>query len=51
MYRVFRIILQAAKETPREFFLPLIGIYRGIKREYRLLDRFERINRVRNSID
>jgi hypothetical protein len=42
MRRIFKVILIAAKETPREFFAPIIGAYRGIKREYRLLDALDK---------
>lgn len=51
MIRIFKIIVQAAKETPFEYFIPVIGAYRGIRREYRLLDRLERIKRVRTPIE
>lgn len=50
MIRILRLIIQAARETPREYFAPIIGGYRGIKREYQLLDRLERMKRMPNSI-
>lgn len=37
MNRVVEQIIIAAKETPRAYFAPLIGAYRGIKREYKIL--------------
>lgn len=38
MIRIVKLIYAAAKETPRLFFAPLIGAYKGIKQEYRLID-------------
>lgn len=46
MIRIFKVIIQAAKETPHEYFAPIVGAYRGIKREYQLLDRLERMKRM-----
>lgn len=46
MHRVFKIIGQASSETLHQYFLPLIGAVRGIRREYRLLDRLERRKRA-----
>ncbi len=51
MIRIFKVIVQAAKETPYEYFIPLIGAYRGIKREYQLLDRLERMRCVQTPIE
>jgi len=39
MNRVLRLILISAAETPRLFFAPLIGAYKGIKQEYRIVER------------
>lgn len=36
----------AAKEAPRMYFAPLIGAIRGIRQEYRRLDREHRIART-----
>jgi len=41
MHRVFRVIFDAAIQTPREYFAPIIGAWRGVKREYRRLDLLE----------
>lgn len=41
MKRVIKLILDAAKETPRGMFAPIIGAYKGIKHEYKLLAEIE----------
>ncbi len=41
MHRVFRVIYEAAIQTPREYLAPITGAWRGIKREYRHLDLLE----------
>lgn len=39
MILVWNEIKRAAKEAPGMYFAPLIGAWRGIKLQYRLLDR------------
>lgn len=41
MKRVIQQIVIAAKSTPREFFAPIIGAYKGIKREYKAISNIE----------
>ncbi len=48
MKRIFEQIVIAAKATPREFFIPIIGAYRGIKREYKIISYLESRNRRQN---
>jgi hypothetical protein len=49
MKRVIKLILGAAKETPRGMFAPIIGAYKGIKNEYKLLAEIEskKVHRAR----
>lgn len=49
MRRIIKVIFEAARETPFEYFIPIIGAVRGIKREYRLLDRIERMRNAKTT--
>lgn len=49
MNRIVREIIAAAKETPYVYFAPLIGAYKGIVREYAILDRYEKIKSFRRN--
>jgi len=42
MNAFFQEFVSAARETPREFFAPIVGAYRGIRSEYRRIDRRRR---------
>lgn len=50
MKRVIQQILIAAKETPRGMFAPIIGAYKGIKQEYKLLAELEAKKKSSHSI-
>jgi len=41
MRRVFQLILFEAKQVPRGYFAPIVGIWKGIRRECRTIDIIE----------
>lgn len=41
MNRVIEQIIIAAKETPRQLLIPIIGAYKGIKQEYKSLENLQ----------
>jgi hypothetical protein len=41
MNRVLQQIIIAAKETPRQLLVPIIGAYKGIKQEYKSLEHMQ----------
>ncbi len=38
MRRVFQLILFEAKQVPHGYFAPIVGAWRGIRREFRRVD-------------
>lgn len=44
MNLAMKIIINAAKETPRGFFAPLVGAYKGICAELRAMDSINKPN-------
>lgn len=45
MRRILKSIFFEARQVPREFFAPFVGAIKGIRREYRLIERLESIER------
>lgn len=45
MKRVFQLILFEAKQVPRGYFAPIVGVWKGIQRECRKVDLIESIKR------